>query len=492
MIVQKENQENSADEYQKTDKTISNNLWDTSKIFDRMLLFGIIILSLLLILKIIIFPMVGDDFNYGSTYALDKLFMLKTGWHPGRHISELLNIIPSQIFGKMLGIVIGDNLLAIRIINSIMGIAISILFYWVSYNYIITNIFTNQKSNYIIKLFVIVLLSFYIERFTALKTDANMVVGGFVLALFAWLPFVSYYQKGFLPLWMTNNKFQTYGIILVVYYLGTQVVDTSYFVTVSLSMMLVVYILGQKFLPNFFDKTKISNEDQNFTLILLGTHIAYGFFAFFRNTVLAPGQQSFRSSGFRFNIIEVIDRIKSGPLLQDISIIVGVLIILYYIYKIIKNKIVKKEDYLYVSMCIVALFWIVILAVVGTPIEHPLWLLWLCQINIIFKLYKNNNRMIQLIVPIVLLGIFVNVFQRERENLNKSSEYYQRDRILASYFTEAQQNKQESVVIPVELAQKINLHVTEHQNYPLRYISAWMNYHGYTDKYIPITFSSNQ
>ena len=143
-------------------------------------------------------------------------------------------------------------------------------------------------------------------------------------------------------------------------------------------------------------------------------------------------------------------------------------------------------------MCIVSLFWIVILSVIGTRINHPLWLLWLCEINIIFKLYKNNTRIIQLIVPIVLLGIFVNVFQRERANLNKTNEYYQRDRILASYFTEAQQNKQESVIIPVDLANKINLNITEHQNWPLRDISAWMKYHGYTDKYIPITFSSNQ
>ena len=492
MIVQKENQQNSIDEYQKIDKTISNNLWDTSNIIDRILLFGVISLSLLMIFKIIIFPIVGDDFVYGSNYPLNKLFMLKNGWHPGRHISELLNIIPSQVFGKMLGITIGNNLLAIRIINNIIGIGISILFYWVSSCYIINKMIPNQKSNNIIKLFIIILLSFYITRFTALKTDGNMVVGGFFLALFAWLPFLSYYQKGFLQEWMTNNKFQTYGIMLVIYYLGTQVVDTSYFITVSLSMMLVAYIVGQKLLPNFFEKTKIFNEDQNFTLILLGTHIAYGFFCLFRNTVLAPGQIELRPKGFTFDIIEIINKIKFGPFLQDISIIVGGIIILYYIYKIIKNKIIKKEDYLYLSMCIVALFWIVILSVVGTPIDHPIWLLWLCQINIIFKLYKNNNRMIQLIVPIVLLGIFVNVFQRERANLNKPIEWYQRDRILVSYFIEAQQNKQESVVIPIEVAQKINLRVTEHQENPLRDISAWMNYHGYADKYIPITFSSNQ
>ncbi|MDK2818080.1 MAG: hypothetical protein KFW21_01350 [Spirochaetota bacterium] len=447
---------------------------------------------MLLFFKIIIHPISGDDWIYGSSYPLNKLFFLEYGWHPGRHISEILYIIPSQIFGKILGISIGNNLLSVRIINSIMGIIMSICFYWVSSQYIINDLTVNQKTNNFTKLFIIILLSFYMQRFTSHMVYSSIVVGGFVLALFAWLPFLYYYYKCCLPLKMMNNKFQTYGIMIVIFYLGTQIIDTAYFITVSLSIMLVFYILGQKFFPDLFEKTKISKKDQNFILILLGTHIVYVFFAFFRNTILSPNQASSRAPHITFDIIEIIHRIKQGPWLQDLSMVIGGLIILYYIYKIIKNKILKKEDFLYLSMCIVSLLWIVILSIINTPIDHPLWLLWLCEINLIFKSYKNNNRIIQLLLPIILLGIFINVFERERKNLNKSGQYYQRDQILVDYYIDAQQNNKKFIIIPVDLANKINLNITEHQKWPLKDISLWMQYHGYSDRYIPITFISNK
>lgn len=76
MEIQKAN--NDRVEYQKID-ALSNDLWDNSKIFDRIVLFGIISLSLLMILKILIFPMVVDDWFYGSTYPISNLFSLEPG-----------------------------------------------------------------------------------------------------------------------------------------------------------------------------------------------------------------------------------------------------------------------------------------------------------------------------------------------------------------------------------------------------------------------------
>ena len=489
MIDQKENPQNGINEYQKIDSTVSNNVWDSSKILDRMLLFGIISLSLLLILKVILTPINGDDWQYGTTGSISGLFYFGGGeTHPGRHISELLHVIPTQIFGKMLGIVIGNAVLANRIISIIVMTGIFYLFFWVSSSYIIKRITISEKQNTLIKYFIILLL-FYFSNGYYTMTMVSQVTGGYMLALLVWMPFLYFYQNSRLPLWMTNNKFQTYGIMLVVYYLGTQVIDTGYFITVSLSMMLAAYIVGQKLLPDFFEKTKISNEDQNFILSLLGMHIFYGCYAFFRN-VVDTVQINYRTPSVSFDIIEIINRIKVGPWLQNISIIVGGIIILYYIYKIIKNKFIKKEDYLYISMCVVALFWLVILAVVDTRIDHPIWFLWLCEINIIFKLYKSKNKIVLLLLPIVLLGIFVNVFQRERVNLNKSIEYYQRDKILANLFIDAQINNKQTVEIPVDLVEKFEL--PPETSWHTTRIPIWMKYHGYTDRIIPITFSSNQ
>ena len=489
MIDQKENPQNGINEYQKTDSAVSNNVWDSSKILDRMLLFGIISLSLLLILKVILTPINGDDWQYGTTGSISGLFYFGGGeTHPGRHISELLHVIPTQIFGKMLGIVIGNAVLANRIISIIVITGIFYLFFWVSSSYIIKRITISEKQNTLIKYFIILLL-FYFSNGYYTMTMESQVTGGYMLALLVWMPFLYFYQNSRLPLWMTNNKFQTYGIMLVVYYLGTQVIDTGYFITVSLSMMLAAYIVGQKLLPDFFEKTKISNEDQNFILSLLGMHIFYGCYAFFRNVVNTV-QINYRKQSVSFDIIEIINRIKVGPWLQNISIIVGGIIILYYIYKIIKNKFIKKEDYLYLSMCVVALFWLVILAVVDTRISHPIWFLWLCEINIIFKLYKSKNKIVLLLLPIMLFGIFVNVFQRERISLNKSIEYYQRDKILANLFIDAQINNKQTVEIPVDLVEKFEL--PPETSWHTTRIPIWMKYHGYTDRIIPITFSSNQ
>ena len=456
------------------------------KILNILIDIIIISMSMLIILKMINLPIHMDDWVYGSSISLSPIFFSGVGMHPGRHISEALHIVPVQILGKNLGIILGDSLLAVKIMSFIINTLAIYGCVMISSFYIDLK---NKKNIFCILLILLYpLLNFFITT-----TQLSQVLGGFNLALLVWLPFYQYCCNGKLSSIFLENEYATYGIMFVLLYMGTQVTDSSYFALVSLSMMLVAYISGQKFLPQFFEKNNNTSQETRIVLVLLFMHILYGCYAFFRNTVMAPSQYGFRKGGMNFSVVEIINRIKDGPFLQDLSIVFGGIIILYYLYKFITNRKITLKEYLSFSVCVSALFWIVVLSIMGTYKLQVLWILWLCELNILINLYKNNNKIVQLIMPIILFGIFINIFIQEQEyQKNTPSEFYRRDKILIEYFEDVQLNNTESVIIPSDLADKMRLRKVDHTVWPLRDISHWMKYHNYTDEYIPITFSSNQ
>lgn len=317
-------------------------------------------------------------------------------------------------------------------------------------------------------------------------TYISQILGGFILALLIWYPFYCFYQYGTIPVLEKSYKF--FGIAIVLFFLGTQVMDSNYFLTVSLSIMMVIYLLGQKYYPYIFEKNKFTKNDYISAFMFLGLHIFLGFYAFFRSTVLSHTQLEYRSDGRSFDIRVIYERIFNGPLFQDITIILGMILIFYFIVKFIRNKKILRQDYFYFSCCVVSLVWMILLSsIVYTRLSHSFWLLWVAQFSILLKLYKKGNVAVQLILPILLLGLVIDVFKKEREFLHHTPlEYFKRDQILVEYFVKAQEKGSMEVNIPIILANKID--VSDNNIWEKRTISQWMHYYGYTDRIIPIKF----
>ena len=458
------------------------------KIMNTIINIMIVAMSMLIIFKMVRLPIRMDDWVFGSIYGIQPIFYSGTGWLNGRNMSELMQNISIQVLAKNLGIILGNSLLGVKIMSFIINtLAI--------YGCVIISSFyidLKNKKNVFCILLILLQSLLYTYSFTT-TTHLSQILGGFNIALLVWLPFYQYYCDGKLAPIFTENEYATYGIMFVLLYMGTQIVDGGYFAFISLSMMLIAYISGQKFLPQFFEKNNNTSQETRIVLVLLFMHILYGCYAFFRNTVMSPYQYGFRKGGMNFSIIEIINKIKDGPFLQDLSIVFGGIIILYYLFKFITNRKIVLKEYLSFAICVSVLFWVVVLSTLGTYKLQVLWVLWLCELNILINLYKNNNKIVQFLMPIILFGIFINIFIQERKYLSSTSEeFYRQDKILIEYFEDAQLNNKESVIIPSDLAKKIQLNIGDSTSWPVRDISHWMQYHNYTDRYIPITFSSNQ
>lgn len=89
----------------------------------------VFILLTLFIIKHIALPLRGDDWGYGSILSFQSLFSIQKGIHPGRQVSELLHIVPDQIFTKYLSLIFDNPLLVVRVINN----SISIIFIFFLY-----------------------------------------------------------------------------------------------------------------------------------------------------------------------------------------------------------------------------------------------------------------------------------------------------------------------------------------------------------------------
>ncbi len=446
---------------------------------------GVLALFIMMVFRFYTVPLDGDDWAYGI-YTMRDIFSLQKGWLPGRHISEISQIISTSVFGRYMGIVVGDMLTGVKIVHGFVAMVFVSLFCIVS-SFYLPKTFVTRRRDFLIRLLIIMLLFWFAPRLYGHFNHTSQILGGFVFSLFAWLPFLYYYREDDIPNVLVENPIKTYGIMLVVFYLGTQVMDNNYFVMVSLSMMLVAYLLGQKYFPQFFEETKLTEEKRNVLLISNIMYIVYGFFAFYRNTVLAPSQSSFRAGGRSFDLVVILKRITGGGVFANFGMIIGLLLILYFVYTFIKNKKITRENYFYLSLCVASLFWVLILtSIVRTSFGQSLWLLWICEFSLLLKLYKNNNKIVLLLFPVLLFGMFVNVFRKEYAYL-LNIHYFSQDRVLVEYFQEAQRNNLDVVEVPASVTKKYNMRIKDDsKSYHNDRTTKWMKRYGYTDQRIPV------
>lgn len=71
-------------------------------LLNKILSFILISLGFFLFLLFMNLTIAGDTWVYSATYPINPPFHIG-GHHPGRHISELLAIIPGQIIAPLLG-----------------------------------------------------------------------------------------------------------------------------------------------------------------------------------------------------------------------------------------------------------------------------------------------------------------------------------------------------------------------------------------------------
>ena len=451
-------------------------------------------------------PISFDDWVWGGSDVLDPIYFLKQGWHPGRNISEVLTYLSMQSFGILLGNLFNSPILGVKLATAIMSSFIIGLIWVVSYIYVkiwfsesVWNFPYLKKDNVHSKIIFVSIILFFFFSFwyneLAFATYFIQIKGGLLLALTAWLPFLYFFRYKRLPDFMTSNKVQTYGIMLVVFYIGTQVTDSAYFMMSGLSSALIVYLLGQRLLPNFFEKTILSKKENNFLLILLFTHLGLALFALFRNTYLGAYDDYKASNAsidpqmfFASAQMYMRTMFSSYEIWGYISIALIIPIIFFSVFSFIRCKKITLNNYAPFAVAIVSLILIIALTLVRTYVDNVLWVLWLCEFILIFKLYKKNP-LIPIMFPTILLAVFVHIFIADKPryiNIAQKNDYK-----LVQLFQDAEQNELNEIVLTEEEAKSFsNLGIDSESGWKDS-ISEWMKYHGYTKDIIKIRIDTN-
>ncbi|SFB90584.1 hypothetical protein SAMN02745150_01268 [Brevinema andersonii] len=455
-------------------------------LYNKILSFILINLGIFLFLLFMNLIIAGDSWVYSATYPINPPFHIG-GHHPGRHIGELLAIIPGQIIAPLLGNVIHNPFLALKISLSITNVLLMFLLIYVSTYYVKSDLSSSDRKILTILLFFMLFLlptAFHPRlAYGWSYIFHQMMLGSLAISLSVWGFFLYYYENNRFPWNMDAQPYWTIGIMLPLMYIATAGNDTANFITLPLTFLFLCYQLLKMFTPDLFeDKTPISI----LAIILPIFYIVFVLFATFRNMYRAD-----RTNGIvpALNPITWINRIRELLSFWEAwPLVAGAVVGLYYVTKIIKNRCIKKSDFFILITLTATYSSILICAVTGaTYLDLSLWFLWLILLHIAYRSYYSSNTFVLAIMPITLLCLGLLSLIPLRRFVYDMRLMQNDDYKLVQLFQEAEKNKKKEIFLKEsDIKQPLPVGLGwEHQ------ISAWMLVNGYTSEYIVLITPEN-
>lgn len=455
-------------------------------LLNKILSFILISLGFFLFLLFMNLTIAGDTWVYSATYPINPPFHIG-GHHPGRHISELLAIIPGQIIAPLLGNVITNPFLALKISLSVTNVLLMFLLIYASTYYVKSDLSSSDRKILTILLFFMLFLlptAFHPRlAYGWSYIFHQMMLGSLALSLSIWGIFLYYYENNRFPWNMDARPYWAVGIMLPLIYMATAGNDTVNFITLPLTFLFLCYQLFKMFVPDLFeDKTPISI----LAIILPVIYIAFILFATFRNMYMAD-----RTNGIvpALNPITWLNRIRELLSFWEAwPLIAGIAVGLYYVTKIIKSRCIRKSDIFILITLIAAYSSILICAVTGaTYLDLSLWFLWLILLRTAYHAYYSGNKFVLTAMPITFLCLGLLSLIPLRRFVYDMRLMQNDDYKLVQLFQEAEKNKKKEIFLK-ESDIKQPLPVGWGWE---RQISTWMYVNGYTSEYILLITPEN-
>lgn len=440
----------------------------------------IIITALTLFLVYYCLPLTQDEWQYSSVYGITpSLYFPIHGWHMGRHFSEVFYILSLRGLGQLIGAAIGNFYIGIKISQAIFAPAIILSLIYIS------SLFVNNKNKSEKQLTIILLLQMFYWVATPnnfpvqwFYTYIAQIMGSVLLTLTAWLPILYFYRKGYLPNFMEKNPYLFYGIMLPVFYIGTQVNDHANWLGLGLSIAALIFLWGHQLFPHFF---KPDIKPSKLLWLLLLTHIAHGLWAVYRN--IFSGRFWYQKQVLNFSFEKIYQTLFSGSIYQDISIILGILIAFWYCYRFFKYKSISRESYLNFSLLVCSLILILTVAIMNTYYSPVLWSLWIAELKVFMDAYNKHKKFFQIFLPLMIFSSFVAMFSDFDQGI---AGFEIRQKADAQWLQDIIRTSQQNQVLILEkdIAERINVIPDS--------IPDWALHYNYIQKKIPIIITNNK
>lgn len=455
-----------------------------NKFFNIIFIIFVFLYSLFILGFGNIIPVFGDDFIFATDYEVYNIWnFILNFWSRGRHIGDnliLLNMKPIGMFFMQFGM---NPFWALKTSQTILYYIYFLSFFFtISY---MVYLFNNKK-NFKTIFFLISPLSFYLFlhfEVSMFYVRVAAYVATAALAIFAWIP-IGYFFVYDKEMKIFKNNNALLGFWFFVLYLGTFVQEPSVWPMAGLSFFFVVYIFIKILKPN-----TIYNNDNNkipcSILYLVISHLALTITAFILTMtgIRAKGQGS--RIGIE-NIDLLIGTFNRTPY-SKIILIASIILLCIIIIRILKNKYIRKLEFIQLSLIITGLLGIAGFMYIGVYYGITMCVLFLF-ISVILEILQFYNK--KLIVSIIVSFIIVVLcFDTWLIYINNAYTLKNRPDIIAyNLYVEAEKNNDDAIIITQDFDKDNSFLYYIPTNFAIynSYLSKFMYQYGITSNYIPI------
>ncbi len=453
------------------------------KIYTKCFIAFIALLSLFIFSVGFITPVQGDDWYFATFFDVYHIFDFSDyRWQRGRHIADLLMMLPMAIFAQV-GIGFGlEPLMSVKIMHGIFRVifmlgqffALSTLVY----------LFNNKKQFKTIFIIVTIFsIQFFKHYYTSgLSADymlnTSAYVGSAALSLAAWLPFAYFwiYDKELDFFNKNPNKLLMAVIYTFVLYAGTFTLEVSSLPIAGLSFFMLCYYI-------FVDKRVIKCDESKDKLPLT---IVYYNLAIILLTVISFILTFVGGRGVaqleRMETVTIKNPIlnplgKDGNIIATV-VIMGIIYMLYLVIKAIKHKKISKINYIKITLIAVGLLGAFGFSVIG--VSYALSLLFIVSSLILCVLdgLRRRTSLSQIGIPVVIILMLFEIFIFYQSNISYNYSA-KTDRKLVELFVDADEKDKDEILLTRSYLTKNKLRFTPP-------VSSYMLQYGYTRDYIKI------
>lgn len=427
------------------------------KIYSKFFLAFVVLLSFFIFSAGFIIPVGSDDWYFAKTFSYNIFDFSYGWWQRGRHIADIVMILPIGVFGKI-GVGFGfDPITSAKVMHGVFRViyvlgqifALSTLIY----------LFNNKRQ---FKTIFILVVVFSMQFFTRNATfpDHTLFVSAYIgtaaLSLAAWLPLAYFwiYDKELSFFRDNPNKVLVEVMYTFVLYAATFTLETSSLPIAGLSFFMLCYYL---FLDKRIIKCDESKDKLPFSIIYFNLITIFLTIISITLTFKSGRGRMQEDRLAESNIKDVIlyPLGKDGNIIATV-VIFGIIYMIYLIIKAIKHKKISKIDYIKISLIAIGL-----LGAFGFSailVGYALALLFIVASLILFILdgVRRKTILSQITIPLVIILMLFEIFVSYHHDIHNYASA-KVDIKLVELFVEADAKNKNEILLTKNYANKNKL-----------------------------------
>ncbi|MGL5721667.1 MAG: hypothetical protein ACRCY4_04630 [Brevinema sp.] len=283
-----------------------------------------------------------------------------------------------------------------KFVSALIGTLLIVLSAWVS------SYFLGFSKKWA---FLILLPASLLTSLSRIVINAIAVLPMLFVSLFPACLFLKNHE---MPLWIKENPYQAFGLWAVFCYMGSQVYDPVYAVGSLFSGLFIIYLLGLKFFPSFFDKPIKDNKSYFFSLAVSLFYIALSMMAALKNRFLGYRLSVYKDL-FTLDIATILKRMLTMSSVLLYITIFALIAIAFYAFIMLRQQKIKGEYYLQIILGLSALgAWGLVCILGSTHTDYVLWPLIMVAANTFGYLWQKNKAA-QVVLPTFILAFYLSI-----------------------------------------------------------------------------------